>query len=636
MTCISSQEESVSSLSSLSSIYTISNKDQFLNNPGLIFFKIDENKYISNQRINLLQKDMKKITDNIIQVFDNISKALKFQQEEKFKKIIKKLEGFSFTSKASFKFPGLQVINFEKEMLFPFIQASNRILICEKSDGVRYFLILFKNGKSLFLNRREEFFLNETTVILPSSSSTSSLMLSVGSNINHINEWEIENILDGELILDKVKLKSLSEITLLRNETNLVFLKKPGEEHKIENLFKVNFIVFDAIVLKNENIGHLPFRIRLEKLGLFGKEIEFHKFKYKYVNDKINKNLSSYYLSFMSSISNPISNPLHITNLPKPPMIDVYIKDYFTFDKFESTFKFCSNHNFPHENDGIIINFDDYPYYPGTSDEIFKWKPIHTIDFEMKQINNEFILYIFEGREKISAVSVLSFQNEEEKEEFNKEYLKVKNRSSIIVECYYDRNFKSKKACFFNYLLENVKDFLMKDGYSINIDMLADEKSVDFTYMNTYCGGWRFMRFRNDKTTGNYISTYKNIIKTIKDDLSIEEISRQMSCIDQLKKERVEWGYLTGNSLFLKEIGKGNCNLKDGKEGKSYGNSKTSNEFSYLNKKRDEKVKESSNDLFEKSKESDLKFPINPKKNKENKEEDSFELCSIEDFSDYN
>jgi mRNA guanylyltransferase len=41
-----------------------------------------------------------------------------------------------------------------------------------------------------------------------------------------------------------------------------------------------------------------------------------------------------------------------------------------------------------HENDGLIFTIDACPYYPGTCEEIVKWKPPHmnTVDFELKQI----------------------------------------------------------------------------------------------------------------------------------------------------------------------------------------------------------------------------------------------------------
>jgi hypothetical protein len=42
-----------------------------------------------------------------------------------------------------------------------------------------------------------------------------------------------------------------------------------------------------------------------------------------------------------------------------------------------------NNHILVHENDGLIFTVDECPYYPGTCQEIVKWKPpnMNTIDF---------------------------------------------------------------------------------------------------------------------------------------------------------------------------------------------------------------------------------------------------------------
>lgn len=39
-----------------------------------------------------------------------------------------------------------------------------------------------------------------------------------------------------------------------------------------------------------------------------------------------------------------------------------------------------------HENDGLIFTADACPYYAGTCEQIFKWKPLHlnSIDFNLK------------------------------------------------------------------------------------------------------------------------------------------------------------------------------------------------------------------------------------------------------------
>lgn len=39
-----------------------------------------------------------------------------------------------------------------------------------------------------------------------------------------------------------------------------------------------------------------------------------------------------------------------------------------------------------HENDGLIFTVDECPYYPGTCEQIWKWKPIeqNSIDFVLR------------------------------------------------------------------------------------------------------------------------------------------------------------------------------------------------------------------------------------------------------------
>ena len=47
-----------------------------------------------------------------------------------------------------------------------------------------------------------------------------------------------------------------------------------------------------------------------------------------------------------------------------------------------------NNHILVHENDGLIFTVDECPYYPGTCQEIVKWKPpnMNTIDFQFKPL----------------------------------------------------------------------------------------------------------------------------------------------------------------------------------------------------------------------------------------------------------
>lgn len=55
----------------------------------------------------------------------------------------------------------------------------------------------------------------------------------------------------------------------------------------------------------------------------------------------------------------------------------------------KSILKLIDSGTLRHENDGIIFTVDACPYYPGTCEEIVKWKPpvLNTIDFRIKWLS---------------------------------------------------------------------------------------------------------------------------------------------------------------------------------------------------------------------------------------------------------
>lgn len=619
----------------LANIYHISSADEILNRPGQLYFyfDFDESKFKSGQRLQINNKEMKKISDNVILVFENILKMLKstLSDEEKsyFSKIIKKLENYNHNSKSSFSFPGLQVVNLTKLMVKPFCLYSHRILICEKSDGVRYFLITFRNGKCLFFNRKEQFFTVELSSPLPSSESKA-------------DDWEIENILDGELILDKVFIENDDQLLRLKDETNLLLIKKQGEKPNKDLLYKFKFVAFDAIVLRMEQIGYLPFRSRLERLSRFGKEIEFKKFQMNYVKEKFNNKFTACTGSFLSLLSSKATQ----SRSQVPPSIEVFIKDYFTFDHIASLYKMSKSPKFPHLNDGIILNYDDYPYYPGVSDEVFKWKPAHlnTIDFEIKEKDGLMVMNIAEGREKLLPVSCLFFKDKEEKECFEQEYNKMKLNSTnaIIAECFYDKHHITKETTNLNLLSKLLSCFKRNDSLTINLDNY-DKNFIDNyekNKANYELGGWRFLRFRNDKYHANYIKTYTSILQTIEEDLDIDSINREINNSKELKSRTPEFVLnecnkirnLTGNSSFLNITG---FTMREDVKSPFVNSEKNTDEvISHFKVK----TKEVNHDFLNKKKtnELDLKKETKDTSKQKIKDEESIEYLSMEDFSEYN
>jgi ATP-dependent DNA ligase len=503
-----------------------------LHTPGQFIFQLledDEIKIGKNHQIG--RKRIEEIVDAIRLIFKTISENIQKYSlnidKPYYESIIRKLR--NFVNSKTLRFPGLQVINMSKDHIEVFSKICERILICEKSDGVRYLLIHFSNGNILFVGRNLEFYLIQTVTPLPTSGKH--------------KDWEIENFLDGELIVDRVK-KSNEEIKKLiaqKNESkttshSLLNLIQVGE-----NYFEVKFLIFDAIVVNAENIGHLKFRDRLKRLSefFFLKDTK-KKFMMKYspfMESSTLESLSRSNVSYKAEIQSHAHNKISQTKFS----IEIFMKDYYTFDKIDHLYSSVSK-NLSHDNDGVIINLDDYPYYSGQSFEIYKWKPanLNTIDFEITSLNNEhgrlYILNVAETRDKILPVSCLFFRNDEEKSKFEQEIEELNvSGKPIIAECFYDFEFNSEDVINFHLLCDmgiiKRNDTLDKsEGLihlgSYNPDYLSQRVSQT-SYFNTKPyeqGGWQFMRFRKDKLQPNSLYTYVSVWKTIKENLGMTEI----------------------------------------------------------------------------------------------------------------
>ena len=479
--------------------------EEILENPGLFCFRIDNqnNSFVLGKNThNYGEKEINEIKKNIIGVFQHISEEIaKYENDnpEYLGHIVNNLN-FGYNNKKKFNFPGLQVINMDREKLNYFTHWPDRFLLCEKSDGVRYLLIQYKNGICHLIGRNLEFFEIICSEKLPPPYA----------RIQLYSDWSIEYLLDGELVLDDVDEE---------NDDKSKFIKVNGKNKKI------NFLIFDAVVIKGSNIGFLPFKKRLNEFSkVFMEEYDVLKYiksrgksflkKYnmdiqysKFINiNKINKDIKS---SIQGTKTTSNSNNKNIS---------LYIKDYYTFKQIQKLNDLIKL--LPHHNDGLIINVDDYPYYSGQSCEIFKWKPLemNTIDFEI--IYNEkikrFILYIT-TKEGNLPVELLCFGSDEEKKNFKNNYDKDNKN---IGECFYDSKLINDEVAINNYNLSKIKNDNnddISDIFGSFVNKVPKDKEK-------YKGGWRFLKFRSDKLYSNFINTYQNIKICIKEDINMEEI----------------------------------------------------------------------------------------------------------------
>ena len=504
------------------------NVDEILENPGILIFTLNNpNKIFPDKRFTNKYgvSEVNYIKENIIEVFQNICQTVnkcKEQNPEYLGHIVNNLNS-RYNHSKKFNFPGLQVINMDREKLNYFTHFPERFLLCEKSDGVRYLLIQYKNGICHLVGRNLQFYEINISERLPPSYYPK-------------EEWTIDYLLDGELILDDINEEF---------DDKTKFIKLNGKFKKI------NFLIFDAVVIKGINIGYLPFRNRLIELNKLFKE-EYGISKYvkncakSYINklkDELKTNKSS---NNSKSLDFPNPNKLEkeilkiipgtvTTNYVNNKYITLYMKDYFNFNDVERLNEFIKL--LPHHNDGLIINVDDYPYYSGQSCEIFKWKPIemNTIDFEIKynKEKSKYLLYVTNNEtdgktiSNLTPVEILCFESDDEKENFSKIYNRYENK--LIAECFYDANLSNKETAINNYYLSKIKSNT-NEKIPMNLDDFPNDNiKLDLQKLK---GGWRFQRLRNDKSSGNYISTYQNIKVCIKENLHMEEI---LSTIDKNK-----------------------------------------------------------------------------------------------------
>ena len=330
-----------------------------------------------------------------------------------------------------------------------------------------------------------------------------------------------------------------------KNETqnlNLTAEQKSTMVYINNKLHKIKFVVFDCIILNRKNIGHFKFKDRLYELSRFFNQMKLQRF----VIESKEKFLSKYSQNLDLEFKEKINEKTHVDNIRNDDKnskfkIDLYLKDYFTFDKIKILYEnICGK--LPHENDGIILNLDDYPYYSGQATEIFKWKPrsMNTVDFEIQIMNfhkrnaynpkvNEkdnyeklIILNVHEKKDKKCPVNILIFEKKEEEEKFINECLCIANTSNrIVVECYFEFDKKVLK--------ENIQKFeiLKRNEYNILQD-LSNEERFNYSTNTHRSGYWKFMRFRKDKLNGNSVQTFFKVWESIEDDLTISKMQEKL------------------------------------------------------------------------------------------------------------
>lgn len=286
---------------------------------------------------------------------------------------------------------------------------TNDYYVCAKSDGVRYLMYIFSNGKTYLGGRNLEFF--RVPIYFPPFAMKTMHQVDEEHDGKEL-EPEQMYLFDGELIQsDSKKLK--------------------GFKTEIQYLF------FDAIYYQKKSQVNNPYSVRIGYLRGFECDCRFYntffisnrkKFDEKleegcfdYLDIKIEENNNTEPGSpSEKSESMKLEKQApkqEITRHERRKEIVPYVKDFFMAYEIDFLLnKIVDSNLLPHENDGQIFTKIKYPYLPGKSKGVLKWKPkeLNTVDFlisenkELKEVcedtdifNGEFNifdLYIVVGK----------------------------------------------------------------------------------------------------------------------------------------------------------------------------------------------------------------------------------------------
>ncbi|CEP09075.1 hypothetical protein [Parasitella parasitica] len=160
-----------------------------------------------------------------------------------------------------------------------------------------------------------------------------------------------------------------------------------------------------------------------------------------------------------------------------------------------------------HGNDGLIFTSVNAPYSMGTCNKMLKWKPLNenSVDFKVSLFfpggslpgvkdytaKPRIDLLVWQGGNDYRFFAELGITEQEWKEKFGK---RPKEMDGKIIECNYDPDLQQRL---------NLKS------------------------------PWRFMRYRDDKPDGNHQKTVDNVLRSIRDAVSREEL---IECMPRIKE----------------------------------------------------------------------------------------------------
>lgn len=292
-----------------------------------------------------------------------------------------------------------------------------------------------------------------------------------------------------------------------------------GELVKDRSEDYVKFFIFDALVVNGINVMHLTFENRLKTV----KKQIIKKLRIKEYFE-INKESPN-------EFDDEEFKDLDFNINDDSDKIKVFLKDFYldlhTKDLYEKIVP-----KLDHGNDGIIYTMSHCPYYPGTCEQIIKWKPavMNSVDFILKLITSysdtEYIwgLYTRTYDNPELLFDCIFFGSAEENEKWRKIASKatVSNRP-IVVECAfnpeldYDHLLKFNKYKRLDMVTDLPKEEHIKKNFQFSQELSEGLKSQ-------LQGGWIVERQRTDKDFPNSLRVARNIKDTIEDPVTVDDI----------------------------------------------------------------------------------------------------------------
>lgn len=401
------------------------------------------------------------------------------------------------------KFIGAHPISLNRSNLNNLFQDD--YLICEKTDGVRYFLLFLNNGK-VFLHGRSlkknegDQYKNQLQFF------AANIKIPINFKENE-NEWKIKYLFDGELVIDTY-----------------------------ENIKRIKFFIFDTLIYNYLEVFKGSYYTRLE--------------------------FSRKFLYFLKSSKNLIKKSQKVLNKFLPfnensPKIKISQKDFFSL--YHCSFLMdCYFKHLAHKQDGLVFTKNNSPYKPGKNTDILKWKDIsqQTIDFLMTK--NEYFnsSNIFKGAftNRVLDIYLIGYNKEyntsdrvlfdfmvvdvEKYDLVEKEIQKLQEVSDSTV-------FGIIAECKFNKALEN---HLIKSAHSENQSNFSEnlrqkatfnqepnenyrksfEENMNYYVSNNFKGGWEIYGWRFDKSDPNALDTGKSIMFGIRDPIDKNELLKMI------------------------------------------------------------------------------------------------------------